>query len=370
VRHGSQPLFSLLLSAVSLYAQSEFASLAAQAAAARDANQLDNAAVLYAKALALDPGWKEGWWSLGTIQYDRNLYQQAADAFRKLAALDSKGGSARVMLGLCEFELHQDQAALREIQEGENIGVLDNQQLRNVALFHEGILLQRAAKFEAAQQAFDSLCAARVENPELDAAFGMTVLLMRDAAAPSSPPGSDVVKRVGAAECLASQKKFDQARAAYQAVEHDYPDFPNLHYANGRCLLNAHDTAGGMAELQQEIMRSPGHTLARLRIAAAKYKVDSAGGLPYAEQAVKIDPQLPLGHYLYGLLLLDTDDYGRAIPELEQARQGMPQVPGVYSALAAAYSRAGRREDAAQARAAFQRYNSSSVTSSTSAPQP
>jgi predicted Zn-dependent protease len=353
-----------------LHAQSDFSSLATKAAVARDANYLEDAATLYGKALALDPGWKEGWWSLGTIEYDRNSYSQAAQAFRKLAALDAKSGSARVMLGLCEFELHQDQAALRDIQQGENIGVLDNQQLRNVALFHEGVLLQRADKVEAAQQAFDSLCVSGAETPELDFSFGMTVLLMRDPAAPREPPASDVVKRVGAAECLASQKKFDQARVAYQTIEHDYPDFQNLHYAFGRFLLNAHDTPGGIAELEQEIKRSPNHVLARLRIAAAKYKIDSAGGLPYAEAAVKIDPHLPLAHYLYGLLLLDTNDYKHAIPELEEAERGMPRVPGVYSALAAAYSRAGRREDAARARAAFQRYNNSSPASNSAAPQP
>ncbi len=362
-------IFTLLVAAA-LHAQADFTALAAQAGAARDANRLDDAAILYQRALALNSQWKEGWWALGTIEYDRNAYTQAAEAFRKLAALDSKSGSARVMLGLCEFELHQDQTALRDIQEGENIGVLDNQQLRNVALFHEGVLLQRAGKFEAAQQAFDSLCASGAKTPELDSSFGLTVLLMRDPVAPSAPPASDVIKRAGAAECLASQKKFDEARIAYQAIEHDYPDFPNLHYAFGRFLINAHDTAGGIAELQQEINRSPDHALARLRIAAAKYKVDSAGGLSYAEAAIKIDPRLPFAHYLYGLLLLDTDDYRRAIPELERAERGMPSVPGVYSALAAAYSRAGRHEDAARARAAFQRYNNSSRAANSAAPQP
>ena len=40
------------------------------------------------------------WWSLGTIEYDRDAFSEAAEAFRKLAALDSKAGSARIMLGL------------------------------------------------------------------------------------------------------------------------------------------------------------------------------------------------------------------------------------------------------------------------------
>jgi cytochrome c-type biogenesis protein CcmH/NrfG len=61
----------------------DFATLSAQADAARDAEQLDQAVTLYRKALALRPAWKEGWWSVGTILYDQNSYSSAAHAFRR-----------------------------------------------------------------------------------------------------------------------------------------------------------------------------------------------------------------------------------------------------------------------------------------------
>jgi predicted Zn-dependent protease len=341
----------LLACTMPLRAQSSFSEISAKAAAAKEANQLGEAVSLYEKGLQLTPTWTEGWWSLGTIHYDRNEYREAASAFNHLASLDSKSGSARIMLGLCEFELGDDQTALKNIQEGERIGVLDNQQLRNVALFHEGELLRRAGKFEGAQQAFDSLCAGGVSSPELSAAFGMTVLRTNEREAPTRIPDVTVVNRVGDAECVASQKKFDAARESYVAIEKEFPDFPNLHYAFGRFLLAAHDPNGGIAELEEEIKRQPKHAFARLQIAAAKYKTDSAGGLPYARAAIELDPSLPFGHYLYGLLLLDTDDYKNAIPELERAEKNMREVPGIYSALAAAYSRDGRTQDAAKARA-------------------
>jgi len=70
---------------------------------------------------------------------------------------------------------------------------------------------------------------------------------------------------------------------------------------------------------------------------------------------VKLDPQLIAGHYVLGLLLLDTDNYLRAIPELEIVQKARPQYAKVYLALGAAYARAGREADAARARAAFQR---------------
>jgi predicted Zn-dependent protease len=113
-------------------------------------------------------------------------------------------------------------------------------------------------------------------------------------------------------------------------------------------------------ELEQEIKNNPQHVFARLQIAAALYKVNSAGGLPYAAQAVKLNPRLPFGHYLLGLLLLDTDHYLEAIPELETAQRGLPQEAKVYLALSSAYARAGRRQEAERARATFTRLNQKS----------
>lgn len=340
-----------------------FESLSTQAAAARDADHLDEAASLYRQALTLNPNWTEGWWSLGTLEYDLNNYRDAASAFEKLCALDSKAGSARIMLGLSEFELGNDSSALAHIQEGEQIGVAANEQLRHVALFHEGVLLQRRGKFEASQRALDSLCIAGVETAGLDATLGMVALRIQDRTPPAQAPAASVIPRAGRAQCLAAKTQFDEARREYSALARDFAQFPNLHYAFGRFLLDAHDIPAGIAELEMEIKLHPEDSIARLRIAAAKYKIDSAGGLPYAQAAVDRDPALPLGHYLLGLLLLDTGDYRRAIPELETAQRSMPEVPNIYSALGAAYSQAGRDEDAARARATLQRLTRAAATS-------
>ncbi len=98
----------------------KFDSLAKQAAEARDSDQLGQAVSLYKQALELRPKWAEGWWSLGTLEYDRNRYAPAVHAFQRLLALAPKNGNARAMLGLCEFELGRDEAALKHIQEAES----------------------------------------------------------------------------------------------------------------------------------------------------------------------------------------------------------------------------------------------------------
>jgi tetratricopeptide (TPR) repeat protein len=350
-----------LLAQTKAEVDSSFVTLAAKADAARDSDRLDEAIVLYKKALDLRPGWTEGWWSLGTLHYDQNAYLEAARSFEKVIALDSKAGTARVMLGLCEFELGQDDSALEHIQEGNSIGIAADPELRRVMFYHEGVLWQRKGMFQRAQDALYSLCLGGSETEELTETLGMVALRMPDRNPPAAgSPAAETVARVGRAECLAGQKKFDEARPLYNAVAGDYPAYPNIHYAYGMFLLQAGDTVAGIEELQREITNNPNHVIARLQIAAAKYKTDSAAGLPYAQEAVKLDPQLPLGHYILGLLWLDTDDFRRAIPELEIAQRGFPGEAKIYLALGAAYSRAGRGAEAARARAAFVRLSGES----------
>src|SRR5216683_6213526 len=87
---------------------SAFRRLEERAKKASEENRLEEAGRLYARALALRPRWAEGWWSLGTLEYDQDHYSKAALEFEKLIALDSANGTAHAMLGLCQFELSQD----------------------------------------------------------------------------------------------------------------------------------------------------------------------------------------------------------------------------------------------------------------------
>jgi tetratricopeptide (TPR) repeat protein len=369
-RWAERGLSSLLLAAISasslpaqipMPSSGDFATLSAQAEQASQQNRLDDAVTLYRKALALRPSWPEGWWALGTLHYDRNAYKEAAAAFQRVVALQPKSGSPRVMLGLCQFELGEDDAALKNIQEGRSLGINPDPQFQRVMLYHQGILLLRKGRFESAGEVLSDLAKQGVKNDDADLALGMVVLRILPKDLPvADTPGREVVLRAGKAECLAAQKKFEDATQAYHALVNDFPDFPNVHYAFGRFLLETHEVDAAVAAFQQEIASSPQSVPARLQIAAARYRVDSAAGLPYAREAVKLQPHLPFGHYLLGLLLLDTGDFERAIAELETARKGLPSEAGVYFALGNAYARVGRKVEAAEARETFKRLDKAS----------
>src|SRR3954454_1028092 len=101
----------------------EFAALGKQAAAAREAHKLDQAIQLYRRALRLKPAWAEGWWYLGTIQYDKNSYAAARESLGHLVKLEPKAGAGWVMLGLAEFETKAYVEALPHIERGLSLGV-------------------------------------------------------------------------------------------------------------------------------------------------------------------------------------------------------------------------------------------------------
>jgi len=336
-----------------------FQALAAKAAAARDADHLDEAIALYRKALALRPGWTEGWWSLGTIEYDRNAYAAAARDFERVLPLAPKDGTARVMLGLCEFELGQEKAALEHLQAGRSLGVADDAQLQEVALYHEGVLLLRGGQYKLAQATFGAVCQADSASDAVLDGLGRAVL-RREPGVAEDARTQWLVRRVGKAACLNAEKKYEDSARLYEDMLSEFPDFANLHYAYGRMLVSANQVAKAVEQFKLQIAADEKNVAARLEIAATLYKVDSAAGLPYARQAVALSPQLPFAHYLLGLLLLETDDYAAAIPELEIAAKAFPKEKKIFFALGSAYSRAGRRDEAAKARAEFERLNAES----------
>jgi len=335
-----------------------FGQLAEKAKKASEESRLDEAAALYAQALSLRPQWADGWWSLGTLEYDQDHYAKAAADFAKLIALQPKNGTAHAMLGLCQFELGKYEPALKNLLSAEQLGVIKDEQLRKVALYHMGVLELRARKFGDAKETLDQLARVQVKTKELFRALGLAVLLVRPQdAPPEGTPGATVIDRAGEAEALLAAKDYDNAKQTYVELTGEFPAYPNLHFAFGRLLLETNETDAAVEEFQKELGRDPNSVNSLLEIAAARYQVDSKAGLKYAEKAATLAPQQPLAHYLLGLLRLDTGDPAGAIPELQTARKAFPDEGRIYFSLGNAYARTGRKAESEKARAEFARLN-------------
>jgi tetratricopeptide (TPR) repeat protein len=189
------------------------------------------------------------------------------------------------------------------------------------------VLQLRARKYGDAQETLHQLAKEKVRTKELDLALGQAALLI--SSRESREENDDVghlIESAGQAEALSATKQFDQAKQIYTALTARYPNYPNLHFAYGRMLLEAGTTEEAIEEFKRELARDPKNVNSMLEIASVRYQVDSQDGLKYAEEAVKVAPQMPFGHYLPGVLRLDTGNAAGAVPELEIAQKAFPNV--------------------------------------------
>lgn len=333
---------------------SRFADLAARAKQASEENRLDDARQLYTKAVTIRPNWADGWWSLGTLEYDENHYAKAGRDFKQVIRLQPANGTAHAMLGLCQFELKEDAPALANLVEADKRGIVNNDELRRVALYHMGLLELRAFRFGDAFDTLHDLSNEGITSAELFTALGEAALLIHPQAAEDDNSQS-VIRKVGEAEALAGQKQFDSADKIYTALISQNPEFPNLHFAYARMLLEAHSEDQAIEQFRAELKRDPGNVNSMLEIASVEFQQDSEDGLKYAEKAARLAPGLPFAHYMLGMLRLDLGDAAGAIPELEIVRKDFPKQPKIYFVLGNAYARVGRKADAARARAEFVR---------------
>ncbi|HZS03584.1 MAG TPA: tetratricopeptide repeat protein [Blastocatellia bacterium] len=337
-----------------------FAQLETQAGQAREAGDLDEAIRLYRKGVTMRPDWREGWWYLATLLYEKDQYPEAARAFKRVSVLTPKVGAPLVMLGLCEFKLQDYDNALSHIRQGRQLGIGNNEDLGKAMRYHEACLMLLKGDFDNAQGVLNSLSFDNVNTENLIIAHGLAALRIPQMPNQIGPGHRDreLIRRAGYAAHLVAQKNMGDAQQEYERLVADYPKSPNVQYAWGGFLYTQRNEDGAVTAFKREIENSPGHALARLQIAwiALKNK-DAAGGLAYAEEAVKLHPRLPLGHYILGRLLFETGENTRAIEELEAAQKLAPGEPKIYFSLSRAYVKAGRKADADRARETFARLN-------------
>jgi len=333
----------------------EFDSLRQRAESARASGQLTEAIALYRRALALQPSWTEGHWSLGTSAYETQEYETCRTAFRAVVRLDPRNGPAWAFKGLCEFELKAFKGALDDLNEAQRLGLGEDARLLSVARYHRAILLARFGEFERALRAFAAF--ARGGNHTEPIVEGMGIAGLRLTVLPSElPPGKrDVALLAGRALIATALSASREADAAFTALVAKHPDEPNVHYLYG-LYLQAEDPSKADQQFQEELRRTPQHALATLRLAqSALTRGDHADAERLALEAVRLAPRSFVAHRVLGEVKLRTGDSAGAIRELETALKLQPDSPSVHFQLAKAYQRAGRGADAARERAEFTR---------------
>jgi tetratricopeptide (TPR) repeat protein len=337
--------------------QSEaFDDLAKRAHQAREAKRTGEAIKLYQAALKKRPSWGEGWWYLGLVYYAADMYADARDAFRRQVALiPEAGGAAWALLGMCEFHTREYERALEHLQRGRRLGLGGNKQLQRVVRYRTALLLTRMERFEAATRILNRLASERGDHPALVEALGLSTLGLPYIPTEVPPDKRDLVLIAGRAAVYAATQRLEDAEREFKDLLARYPRTPGVHYSYGVFLFGENPDAA-LEEFKRELEISPSSVRTLLQIAFEYInRTEHAAGLPFAEKAVHLKPNEFAARNGLGRILLETGDIEGAIRELEEGVRLAADSPEMRYALARAYARAGRKDDAARERAEFAR---------------
>jgi predicted Zn-dependent protease len=353
---------SLICAALALQAAAHrpsapsFTQLSSEADAARQAGKADKAADLYRRALLLKPEWKEGLWYLGGIEYSRDHYPACQEVMLRLVQVEPRGSPGWTMLGLCDYGAHDYPAALEHLRNGQTLGLGGSQEIDRVAKYHLAMLFARSGAFEQALELYYAL--AKAGTPPSQALLeGAGLAALHNPALPEQLPAKahESAYLAGKAFWDVSSGHAAEAKQDFSSLVSKYPDLPNVHFYYGSYLLT-NDPDEGLVELQRELARSP-RNLPALITAAVEHlrRGETAKALPLAREAVQIEPDSFAAHTVLGRILVESGELAKGVAELEAARRLSPESPQPRIALASAYAKLGRREEAARERKEFLR---------------
>ena len=343
---GSAVLLGFLSATINA---TSFEELAAEAANARRGNNIPGAIELYRQAVQLRGSWEEGWWFLGTLSYATYQYAGCENAFGQFVKLDEKRPLAWSLLGLCEFETGRNDSALEHLRQSISVPGLAPEVEAGVR-FHYGLLLSKAGRFDQARRELARYSLGGAHEPMLIAGLGVNALHLQWL--PKEVPSEqlDAVRKAGEAARLWILRQNDQAEAAFQQLIKLYPSVRGVHYAYG-AYLSYSRPEDAMTEFRRELQLNPDNVGANAMLALLLLHAgDPSSALPYAKKAAANGPSEAPAEYAYGEVLLASGDLRPALANLEAAESLDPEALEYHMALAGAYSRAGRREEARRER--------------------
>ncbi len=327
-----------------------FDDVVGAATAARQRDDVAQAIGLYRQALQLKPEWPDGWWFLGSLQYEAEAYAAGRDALSHFLELVPDAAPAWALRGLCEFETGEYSQALADLQRGLSLGAGKQSSDEKVLRYHEALLLTRSGNFEAALRTYAPLAQGKVPNPEFLIGIGLaglrTPLLPRDLRADKQ----DLYRAAGHATFLFVSGDQTASQREFQELFQRFPTAVNAHYLYGSLLYPAAPDQA-ISEFRRELEIAPSSAAAHLMMAwHSILRNDFSTALAYAEKAESEEPASPAAQLVLGRALVETGDLKHGIGLLEKEQQVEPDNFEIHLALARAYSKSGRKEDARRER--------------------
>jgi tetratricopeptide (TPR) repeat protein len=264
-------------------------ALRQQALEEGQAGKTDSAIRDYRRALELDPGWKEGAWNLGMLEYGSSQFPAARATFDKVVGFAPNLGSAWSLLGLCEFETGSYSDALTHLEKAQSLGV-DDADIARVSTYHLGLLLIHASEFDRASDLLQRNLGHGNMSSQAEVALGLALLRIPLLPQELDPSREALVLAAGKAAAAGAD---EPARLADLVREN--PDLPYLHYAYGVALATNGRDKDARPELLQETKISPASplpwiALSRIELSQGKSPEAARESLKLAQHAVEVAP--------------------------------------------------------------------------------
>lgn len=299
-----------------------FEQLSAQAASAREAGRVNDAIRFYQRALKLQPDWAEGWWYVGTLNYDADHYAEAIPALQSLVALSPQMGPALAFLGLSEFETKDYKKSLVHLQQAHQQGYGDDAELEKVAIYHLTLLYNRNGEFEKTVDLLGPGIRRGRPPDEVKVVLGMALLRIPLLASEVDPGKDALIHAAGEAAALLDGGNFAAAADALRQLVTEYPKTPYLHHAYASALEGAGKIEEALREFVEETRVSPRSALPYMHMASSNLQLHHAKeALPSARKAVLLAPRSSTSHEVLARTLKGLGEVQEAAKERAVAKK-------------------------------------------------
>lgn len=351
----------LMLPAVLAAAQStpsvnSFERLSERARQAYESDRRDQAVALYTQALQLRPDWAQGWWAIGSIQYEAGRPRECRNALRQMVKFDATAAPGWIVLGLCEFKLKLYDSAFESLKRGHMLVPEGHGgELLDLADYHIALLLIHRGAFEMSQEFLLKVAMHVKVDEEKMFACGLAALRMPIFPEEVAQADRDAVNLAGRAFWDLATKPPAEAESSFAALVAKYPRVPYVHYFFGT-YLGARRPPDCVKEFLEELRLNPGSVPARVQLVLQYLNEPRADeALKLAREAVRLSPDSVGTQVALGRALSASGDDEGALTAFLAARKLDAESPQIRMFLVGAYRALGRAEDMQREKAAYER---------------
>ena len=317
-----------------------FEELSARAAADRDVSKTEEAIREYQAALKLRPSWAEGWWYLGTTNYDADQYADAIPAFEHLLKINPKVGPGWGFLGLCEFEVQRYDDAFHHLERAHDLGFAEDPEITVVANYHLALLLNLRGAFEKSEALLAGQFAQTDFPEQAKTALGMALLRVPLLPSQVDPSKDALIHAAGEAAALLAKQNPEQGIAALEQMLKDFPGTPYLHYAYGSALASQGKFRKAFDQMREETQEQPDNPLPYVKISSIALQLNRPQeSLRAAQRAVQLAPKSAAAHEALAKSLRASGKLKKAADERKTAENFASTPPQIDSRIAMSYAR-------------------------------